>query len=91
MGLPFLVLLWSSFQRFYAVPSVAAMHALTLDAYRFVLAFPSVATATLNSIALAVGCATTIMLVTSVIAWVVVRTRARGRGILDLLASLPVA
>jgi iron(III) transport system permease protein len=31
------------------------------------------------------------MLVTSVIAWVVVRTRIRGRGLLDALASVPVA
>jgi iron(III) transport system permease protein len=91
VGLPFLVLLWSSFQKFYAVPSLAALRTLTLDPYRFVIAFPSIAHATLNSIVLAVATATAIMLVTSVISWVVVKTRARGRGLLDALASVPVA
>jgi iron(III) transport system permease protein len=91
IGLPFGVLLWSSFQKFYAVPSLAALRTLTLDPYRFVVAFPSIARATLNSIVLAVTTATAIMLVTSVIAWVVVRTRVRGRGLLDALASVPVA
>jgi iron(III) transport system permease protein len=40
IGLPFGVLLWSSFQKFYAVPSLAALRTLTLDPYRFVVAFP---------------------------------------------------
>jgi len=91
VGLPFLVLLWSSFQKFYAVPSLPALRTLTLDPYRFVIAFPSIARATLNSIVLAVATATAIMLVTSVVSWVVVRTRVRGRGLLDALASVPVA
>jgi iron(III) transport system permease protein len=70
---------------------MAALHTLTVDPYRFVLAFPSIARATLNSIVLAAATATAVMLVTSVIAWVVVRTRARGRRLLDALASVPVA
>jgi iron(III) transport system permease protein len=90
VGLPFLVLLWSSFQRFYAVPSVAALHNLTLDPYRFVFTFPSIARATWNSLALSFATATTIMLATSVIAWVVVKTRVRGRSLLDLTATLPI-
>ena len=91
VGLPFLVLLWSSFQRFYAVPSMVALHSLTLDPYRFVAAFPSIARATLNTAVLAVATATAVMLVTSVIAWVVVRTRGSGGRLLDALASVPVA
>jgi len=90
VGLPMLVLLWSSFQTFYAVPSLAALSALTVEPYRFVLAFPAIARATQNSIVLAVATATAVMLLTSVIAWIVVRTRARGRALLDQLASLPI-
>ena len=90
VGLPFLVLLWSSFQKYYAVPSLAALGQLTLDPYRFVLAFPAIGRATWNSILLAIASATLIMLVTSVICWVVVRTKARGRSLLDALASLPI-
>ena len=90
VGLPFLVLLWSSFQKFYAVPSLDAVRTLTLDPYRFVLAFPSIARATLNSIALAVATATAIMLVTSVTCWIVVKSRARGRSALDVVSSIPI-
>jgi iron(III) transport system permease protein len=90
VGLPFLVLLWSSFQRFYAVPSLAALGQLTLEPYRFVFAFPAIGRATWNSLVLAAGSATFVMLVTSVVCWVVVRTKARGRSLLDALASLPI-
>ena len=90
VGLPFLVLLWSSFQTFYAVPSRAALGRLTLEPYRFVLGFPAIGRATLNSIALAAGSATAIMLVTAVVCWVVVRSKMRGRALLDALASLPI-
>ena len=39
--LPFLVLLWSSFQKFYSVPSMAALKNLTLEPYRFILTYPN--------------------------------------------------
>jgi iron(III) transport system permease protein len=90
IGLPFLVLLWSSFQPYYAVPSLAALANATLEPYRFVLEFPSISRATQNSIVLAVGTATLVMLSTSVVAWVVLRTRIRFRFALDHLASLPL-
>src|SRR3984957_13901117 len=72
--LPFLVLLWSSLQRFYSVPTVAALKNLTLDSYRTVLAYPAIGTAVWNSIVLALGSATLIMLATSILCWIVVRT-----------------
>jgi iron(III) transport system permease protein len=90
VGLPFLVLLWSSFQKFYAVPSLAALQHLTLDPYRFVLTYPSIARAAWNSALLGFGAATAIMLVTSVLCWIVVKTRLPGRVLLDHLASLPI-
>src|ERR1700716_361702 len=73
--LPFLVLVWSSLQKFYSAPSWAALSRVSLDSYRAVLA---------------VGCATTIMLVSAVISWIVVRTKVPGRWMLDNLASLPL-
>jgi iron(III) transport system permease protein len=89
--LPFLVLLWSSLQKFYSVPTLAAVGALGLDAYRNVLAYPGFATSAWNSVLLSLGSATFVMLVTSVICWIVVRTRMPGRLLLDNLASLPLA
>lgn len=88
--LPFLVLLWSSFQRFYAVPSMEALKHLTLDPYRFILTYPNLGRSVWNSLLLAVGTATTIMLITSVICWIVVKTKLPGRWLLDNLASLPM-
>ena len=88
--LPFCVLLWSSFQRFYAVPSMEALQNLTLDPYRFILTYPNLTRTVWNSIALAFGTATIVMLVTSVICWIVVKTALPGRWLLDGVASLPI-
>ncbi len=88
--LPFALLLWSSFQQFYAVPTIEALHRLTLDPYRFVLTYPSLTRAVWNSLVLAVASATSIMLITSVICWIVVKSKLPGRWLLDNLASLPM-
>ena len=88
--LPFLVLLWSSLQRFYSVPTLAALHDLTLDSYRTVLAYPEIGTAIWNSVLLSLGSATLIMLTTSILCWVVVRAKLPGRWLIDNLASLPL-
>jgi iron(III) transport system permease protein len=88
--LPFLVLVWSSLQKFYSVPSMAALHNLTFDAYKFIIHYPTLINAVANSLILAVGCATVVMLLTSVICWIVVKTKLPGRHLLDSLASLPM-
>ena len=88
--LPFFVLLWSSFQRFYTVPSREALQNLTLDPYRFVFAYPDLASTVWNSVMLSFGTATLVMLVTSVICWIVVKTKLPGRWVLDNIASLPL-
>jgi len=90
VGLPFLVLLWSSLQRFYSVPSLAALRNVTLESYRSVLAYPEISKAIWNSLVLSLGCATLIMLATSLLCWIVVRTKLPGRGVIDNLASLPL-
>ena len=88
--LPFAVLLWSSFQKFYSVPSWQALQNLTLDPYRFILTYPNLTRSVWNSLLLAFGSATVIMLVTSVICWIVVKTKLPGRWLLDNIASLPM-
>ena len=87
---PFAVLLWSSLQKFYSVPSWQALQNLTLDPYRFILTYPNILRSVGNSLLLALSCATLIMLVTSVICWIVVKTRLPGRWLLDNVASLPM-
>jgi len=88
--LPFLVLLWSSFQNFYSVPSMAALANLTLEPYRTVFSHPTLMPALWNSLLLSFGSATLIMLVTAVICWIVVKTKLPGRWMLDGVASLPM-
>ena len=88
--LPFSVLLWSSFQKFYSVPSMQALQNLTLDPYRFVFTYPNLSGTVWNSFLLSFGTATIVMLVTSVICWIVVKTKLPGRWLLDNIASLPM-
>jgi iron(III) transport system permease protein len=90
VGLPFLVLLWSSFQKFYSVPSAAALHNLTFDAYRFIFTYPNIGRSVWNSLLLSFGSATVVMLLASVICWIVVKSRLPGRELLDNIASLPI-
>ncbi|HUP93299.1 MAG TPA: iron ABC transporter permease [Burkholderiales bacterium] len=88
--LPFLVLVWSSLQKFYTPPSPGALQNLTLDPYRFVFNHAPLGNSVWNTIVLATGSATVIMLVTSVISWITVKTRMPGRWLLDNLASVPL-
>jgi iron(III) transport system permease protein len=88
--LPFAVLLWSSFQKFYSVPSVEALSRLTLEPYRTILGHPNLMRSVWNSLLLAVSTATLVMLVTAVICWIVVKTKLPGRWLLDNFASLPM-
>jgi iron(III) transport system permease protein len=88
--LPFLVLVWSSLQRFYSAPSWAALSRLTLDSYRTILDYPQFISTVRNSLFLAFMTATIIMLTSAVISWIVVRTKIPGRWVLDNIASLPL-
>ncbi len=90
VALPVFVLLWNSVLPFYQRPSVQALSMLTLNNYAFVLHLPKTTRAVVNSIGLSVGSATIIVLLTSAIAWITVRTRLPGRWLLDHLASLPL-
>jgi iron(III) transport system permease protein len=87
---PLAVLVWSSVQPYYSVPSMAALEKLTLDPYRAILSHPTFARAMWNSLLLCTATATLVMTVTAVICWIVVKTRIPGRWLLDNLASLPI-
>jgi iron(III) transport system permease protein len=89
--LPFLVLVWSSLQKFYSAPSWDALGRVSLDSYRAVLDYPQFAQTVWNSLVLALGSAAAVMLVSAVISWIVVRTNVRGRWMLDNIPSLPLA
>jgi iron(III) transport system permease protein len=89
--LPTLVLLWSSFIPYYGVPSHDLLSKLTLANYRYILNFPMAGTAFQNSLYLSIGSATFIMLLTSVIAWITVKSKLPGRAFLDTMTFVPIA
>src|SRR5437899_2590289 len=69
---------------------VPALLNLTLDPYRFIFTYPNLTRSVWNTLILSFGSATLIMLVTSVICWIVVKTKLPGRWLLDNVASLPM-
>jgi iron(III) transport system permease protein len=89
--MPVFVLLWSSFIPYYGVPSKELMQKMTWANYHYILNYPLALTAFKNSFYLSVGSATLVMLLTSVIAWITVKTKLPGRGFLDTMTFIPIA
>ena len=89
--LPVFVLLWSSFIPYYGVPSKELMDKMTWANYQYILNYPLALTAFKNSFYLSVGSATLVMLLTSVIAWITVKTKLPGRALLDNMTFIPIA
>ncbi|MGE5219599.1 MAG: ABC transporter permease [Chloroflexota bacterium] len=89
--LPVFVLLWSSFIPYYGVPSRELMAKMTWANYQYIINYPLALTAFKNSFYLSVGSATLVMLLTSVIAWITVKTKLPGRALLDNMTFIPIA
>jgi len=90
IGLPLFVLLWSSLQPFYTVKFLASLQNISLINYREVFHQPLITQSLINSLILSLTTATAVMLLSSLVAWIVVRTKMRGRFILDNLTALPM-
>ena len=88
--LPFLVLLWSSLQRFYTVPSLAALKISRLRPTAMCSPIRKSALRSGTASLLSLVSATLIMLASSALCFIVVRTRLPGRWLIDNLASLPL-
>jgi iron(III) transport system permease protein len=86
---PFFVMVWASIQPYYAVPSAQALARTSLDAYVWIFTNPQGATALLNTVLLTLVTPTITMLLCTLISWYVVRSRMRGKRLLDMLAFLP--
>ena len=89
--LPVLIVVWSSFLPFYMAPSKAALANLTLENYKEIWNLPLVHRALWNSFVLGISGSTITMLLTAVVAWMIVRAKWRGKGVLDFLAFSPIA
>jgi len=88
---PVVVLAYASLLPYYSAPSRHMWSIVTLHNYTSVLHDPTTARAAKNSIILAVGAATSVMIITAIIAWLVIRTKLPGRWVIDNLTLLPLA
>jgi len=89
--LPVANLLWSSLTPYMAVPSLEMLSLLSLKSYQELLQFPFAKKAFLNSMLLSFASATAVMLITSCVAWITVKSKLKGRFLIDNLAFLPIA
>jgi iron(III) transport system permease protein len=88
--LPIGALLWESLQPYNAPPSLEALGRITLSNYPAVFQSAQIIGALGNSFLVAGAAATATAIFCAIIAWLVVRTTIRGRGVLDFLASLTI-
>ncbi|MGZ4383857.1 MAG: ABC transporter permease [Gaiellaceae bacterium] len=91
LALPVLMLLYVSAQRFYSGVSLSSFGRLTFRNYREILGSGPTRRAIENSLMLGAATATIVVLAAVIIAWLVLRSKMRGRWLLDALASLPLA
>jgi len=88
--IPALMLVFVSFQPYYSGVDGESFSRMTLRSYRAVLTDPEVLGATRNTAILALTTATTVMFTMAIVSWFVVRSRVRGRAVLDVLTFLPI-
>jgi iron(III) transport system permease protein len=88
--LPFLIILWASLLPFYIQPSLDAISKFTVKNYILALHFPKIIASIKNSIFLGLVSATVVMVLTTLASWILVRSKLRGRWLLDLLTTLPL-
>ena len=86
---PFAILCWASFLPSYRPPSLEALSVLSLRNYWEVFSRPHFLSVVGNTLTLMAIAATATMLLSFFVSWVVVRTKLRGRGLLDSLLFLP--
>src|ERR1043165_2968350 len=73
------------------VIDLGAWKYMTLGKFQYILNYPLALTAFKNSFYLSVGSATLVMLLTSMISWITVKTKLPGRALLDNMTFIPIA
>ena len=86
---PFTILLWTSLLPSYRPPSWAALSLLSLNNFSEVFSRPHFFGVVWNTLILMTLAATATMLLAFFVSWIVVRTKIRGRALLDGLMFLP--
>jgi iron(III) transport system permease protein len=87
--LPMLVMIWTSLEPFYALPSADSISRISLNGFRNALSGGLFAEALRNTLILVLASGALAMAIGLVVSWIVVRARARAKVLLDILAFLP--
>ncbi|MFC1815457.1 ABC transporter permease [Thermodesulfobacteriota bacterium] len=85
------IMVWGSLLPYYETPSLAALSKITLDSYWEIITFPWLLDALKNTAIMTLFAPTLAVLLSAVISWIVVRTKVRGRRMLDTLVFMPHA
>jgi iron(III) transport system permease protein len=91
VGLPVFVFLWTSFVKFYQIPSIAQLAHFSLDNYRAIFELPNTAQSIYNTLLVGILSSLIIVLLAAIISWIVIRSRIAGRKFLDFLSFSPIA
>jgi len=86
--LPFVMLLWTSIQPFYSVPSAESLQRATLEGYVNIWQDGSVVRALSNTIVLALVTSVATIFLAILVSWFVVRRRQTGDGLANYLATV---
>ncbi len=89
VGVPFLVMLYSSFMGSLQAPSWSAFRSMSLINYDDVFSYPRFADTFWNTLVMVIGTATATTVISFVVSLVIVRTKFWGRRLLDQLAFVP--
>ena len=91
VGLPLLMLVWTSLQPFYAPPSLDALSRANFSAYQVMWTNPTFGLALWNTFIVGFVTAVTTMVMGFSVAWISVRVKTRASKALDVLAFMPHA
>jgi iron(III) transport system permease protein len=86
--LPFLMLIWTSVQPFYAVPSAEALERITLDGYVKIWHESTITRALWNTTVLALATSAATILIAVLVSWFVVRRTRVADGLSHYLATV---
>lgn len=88
---PTLILLWTAFAPFSQIPTLGGLTKLTIKNFFDLLQLSMTRRALMDSALLGVSTGILVMIMTALIAWLLTRTRTKGRNLIDSLATLPLA
>ncbi len=89
--MPVMTIVWTSFLPFYSRPSRYLVSLLTLQNYKEVVQLDMITRAFMNNVFVGGVSAIIAVLLATGISWIVIRTRLKGRKLLDMIAFTPIA